>query len=387
MTYRKSTGYGAVVAGLGRAMRSLRVKGGVSKTTTRKSYKPKTGYKYKKRIGSNTTTTRRRKGDVNNYNNEYSQTSMVYGRKPRNNFAQMSKLVKSNVSTTIFGMRNYSRFGGTFGNIGLINGQSVQGTALNIPLALFDITSCTNDVAGTISPARTYFRAALGTENSTPGNITFYPSGLDGIDNLVQENQPTGTAVTDSLPLNSSLIRWVQAKLMFYAPQTLPTKVCVQIVRFKDARLVPSHLGVDVKTDAFTIQFYQSLMKKYMLNPIEVSDVQDARYLKVIHSHTFILNPKDSTEATNTNFKQLDIFEWLNRRANYAWEDKDLMGMAQSSDFQKNIAQNSTTVHPLARTFLMIRAQSGYNSNNAGFDFVKQPSFDIVLRTSHTQIN
>jgi len=371
----------AVVAGVGYAMKRRS-----SAYTATKSPAAKKAKLVAKRRSA-TRTYQKRRGDTPNYNVEYAATTVKYGRKPRDNYAQMSKLVRSNVSSTVFGMRCYSRFGGTSGYFPLINAQASTGSVYTAPLALFDLTSVVNDTRGVITAPKTVHTLSFGDETSTCPTIIWTNRVSNG-DNLAIENAPASSAISDNYPCNSSLLRWIQAKLMFYAPTTLPTKISVQICRFKDARLVPDHTGVsNVRTDAFTIQFYQSLMKKYMLNPVEVSDPQNDRYLKIIHSNTFILNPKDSTESTNTNFKQLDIFEWVNRRCNYQWQDQDKTALNVQQDQKLDLAMNETSVHPLARTFLMIRAQSGYNWASNAFDVTKHPSFDIVLRTCHQQIN
>lgn len=370
----------AVVAGVGYAMKRR----STAYTQTRSQAAKKAKLTVRRRSRAQPPRPKRR-NEMSTSNEEFSQISLKYGRKPGYGMAQVNKLVKANVSTSIFGLRSYSRFGGTSGSFPLWNCQAAAGTALNIPMYMFDLTSVPNDVGGTIMAPKTALRMYLADETPTCSHVAFV-TNANTIDNLNIENVQYSSSLVDNYPGNASLLRWVQAKLMFYAPTTLPTKISIQIVRFKDQRLVPRH-NVDTNlTDPFAIQWYQSFLKKYMISPLEVSNPQNDRYLNILHSHTFILNPKDTTEATNTNFREVDIFEWMNRKCTYQWEDKDLVNVT-TTDKQTNIAQNATSVHPLARTYLIIRGQAGYVANNAGFNSTVHPSFDLVLRTAHQQIN
>jgi hypothetical protein len=99
--------------------------------------------------------------------------------------------------------------------------------------------------------------------------------------------------------------------MLFYAPGSQPSKISVQIVRFKDDRLMPEAQAVSQIGTPFATAFYQSLLKKFMISPIETSNVAYDKYLEILFSETFILNPKESTDPTDTRYRQLDIFKWM----------------------------------------------------------------------------
>lgn len=356
----------------------------------RKPYqKPKTKKAIRQRKSqSRTVTITRRKGQNEGQNDDLKQTSIVLGRKPRYTFNLIRNIVKANESRLVYGLRAMSRFGGTAGQKTLLNSQTAAGSELYAPLYLIDVTSAPNDVQGSITLPSTMYYTSFSNEVDTASYVKFTASGT-ATDHLGLENAPQGgSTIITNYPMGSSMLRWVQAKMMFYCPTQEPTKINVALVSFRDDRLPPavvSQGSADSKTDAFSISFYQSLLKKYMYNPIDVSDPTVDKYLKYHYSHTFVLNPKESTESVDTRYREIDIFKWLNKKCVYNWSDEDKMSLVSATDFQKNISQNKTSVAPRQRLFLMIRALSGYVSNSIAHDTTKQPSFDIVVRTCHSQ--
>jgi len=123
-------------------------------------------------------------------------------------------------------------------------------------------------------------------------------------------------------------------------------------------------------------------MKKKMYNPIETTQALGFKGIKILNSETFIMNPKESTEATSTHYKQIDIFKWMNRKCTYNWNQD--IGTGTSTDVPGfNLGETSTTVHPKARIFLMISGQSGLSAADTS---TLHPSYDLVIRTCHEQL-
>lgn len=355
----------------------------------KKKAPPKQKTKYRQRKPYNRTKQQYKSVRPTNTPEEHgtlSQTSLKFGSRPKYTLGVIRKVIKANENKMVYGLRGLTRFGGSSGYFPLCNGQSATGQPVSAPLWLFDITSAPNDISGTITQPSTGYQTVFANETATCGAITFYNTSTP---NLALENVAGGSStVVNNYPTGQSVLRWVQAKLMLYCPTTQPTKFNIMLVRFKRHELVPKNVAVggnDSKTDDFSIAFYQTLLKKYMMNPVEVSNPTADTFMDILHSYTTILNPKESSDPTNTTFKEVDIFKWFNRKCIYNWDDDDKMSLVSTTDFPANVAENRCTVRPTSRIFLLVRALSGYKSTSQALDSTIQPSFDLVLRTCHTQ--
>jgi len=335
----------------------------------------------KMRSGSQTKTKRKPK-ETSGQNSEYVAKKVSYGRKPKNDFANLSRFVRGNISRTVFGIHQVSRFGGLSGAVGLAQIQATPGVQVVTPVHMYDLTGCVNTRNGAINTPYTSWYLAFSNETSTAT-----ASLVSNVYRFAVESAPNATSIVQNYPGPSSIMRWAQAKMMFYAPTTVPSKISVQIVQFIDQDLEP-----DTRTNTPQVMttrgtaWYQAYLKKLMFSPIETTQAGGFKGIKVLHSETFIINPKESTEPTSTHYKQLELFKWFNRKCSYDWDQT-----VQTSDLTATPAaeldQNQNTVHPKARIFLIIKGQSGYVANSLANDSTKQPSYDIVLRTAHEQLN
>jgi len=325
--------------------------------------------------------TSKRTTGVKGQDTDYASTNVVIGRRPKNDFRQLSKFIRSNISQSVYSMHVASRFGGLNGQIYLDNNQSALGAELFTPLHMYDVTGVVNHRNGAIINPVTFWRVSFTNETTTAAGRFTAGGGLS------LESAPNSNGKEPNYPGNSSVLKWVQAKLMFYAPTALPSKITVQMVQFIDQDLEP-----DTRTNTPQVMttrgtaWYQAYLKKLMFSPIETTQAGGFKGIKVLHSETFIINPKESTEPTSTHYKQLELFKWFNRKCSYDWDQT-----VQTSDLTTTPAaeldQNQNTVHPKARIFLIIKGQSGYVANSLANDSTKQPSYDIVLRTAHEQLN
>lgn len=368
---RQVKGYSAVLAGLGRAL--ARRNASTTKTTT-KTTKSKTPVKYKnKRRTGGTITRRKNQRETDVPGAEFTRQTVSLGlNKPRQ--VSVSKFVKDNISKNIYSYRTYSQFGGLYGNIGLLNVSPTTTTGpFQVPMNLWELTSSPNVINGTI----TYPAIRWEPVFSSPLASATLSWTNDG--SLSIENTDNPVTYSTNMPSGSSHLNWIKAKMLFYAPTTLPCRFQIDIVQFKDTRLVPGATATD-----FSRSFYQAMVKRFAYSPLEDGDTKYQKYLKVLYTQSFILNPKETTESVNTILRQVDIFLRLNRRCTYDWEDTDGMNMI-SLDNQVNIgANNKTQVHPRARIFMIVRAQA---QNGTAFSQTIHPSYELVLKTAHSQLN
>jgi len=316
-------------------------------------------------------------------NSEFVAKKISYGRKPKNNFANLSKFVKSNISRSQFGLHAVSRFGGLSGAILLSQLQTAPGQQVFAPLHMYDVTGVVNttNIAGVQSIVVPHTSWYLKFSNETN---TAVASLVSLGQRLAQEAGGAAPLQSSNYPGSSSVMRWIQAKMLFYAPTTVPSKITVQLVQFIDQDLCPDNrTNTTITLNARASAWYASFMKKQMYSPIETNQALGFKGIKVLHSEVFIMNPKESTEATSTHYKQLDIFKWMNRKCNYSWS-QDQSTSTQNDDPAINAGENETTVHPRAKVFLLITGQAGLATADTA---TLHPSYDLVLKTQHEQLN
>jgi len=306
----------------------------------------------------------------------YSKQNISLGRPERHTLKNVWKKVTANTVLNTFRISQYSQFAGTNGAVTLpCVSPSITTGPMSVPCYMYDLTATPNMVnAAGIFPT---IRWTPTFSNPTDVGTVSWTNDLQ----LQTENQDTSSQSNSSVYAGASeQLNWVQAKMMFYAPLTVPCRFQVDIVQITDTRLVPQ-TGT-VPDGNFHTAFWQSMLKRFIYSPLETGDPKYRKYLKVLHTTSFILNPKESTEATNTVFRELNIFKSFNRTCKYDWQDQDRMAML-SQDAQVNFDNNlSTTVHPRARIFLMIRAQA---RNGVAFSTNIHPSFDLMLRKRTSQ--
>jgi len=204
---------------------------------------------------------------------------------------------------------------------------------------------------------------------------------INGV-NWALENANNLSTITDVYPGGEATLDWVQAKLLFYAATAQTGRYQIDVVQVKDTRLTPDPSNNGNQMNA---AFWQAAMKKFAYNPLESGDSKYNRYFKFLHSQTFIMDPKETSEPEANHMREINIFLRLNRACRYDWEDQDLMNVNTVSEGQVNLDSNiKNTVQPRARIFLMIRATSKFNTT--GFTSADNPSYDVVLRSKFTQL-
>lgn len=307
---------------------------------------------------------------------EYTKTSTALGRVPRHNLKQVWKLLDQNKTTNLYSHRQYTQFAGANGAIQIENYSATSTTGiLSPPMHLWEINACPNVVNNVPVNPSIWWAPRFSNPTST-GTLTWANAN-----NLSLEQADGNSSQVGNYPIGSDTLNWMSAKMIFYCPTTLPCRFQIDVVQFKDTRLVPdSTTGVS----QFAAAFYQAMVKRFAYSPLETGDVKYQKYLKVLHTQSFILTPKESTEAVNTIFREVNLFMRFNRRCTYDWEDNDKMAVI-GVDGQQNLDVNiKTQVHPRARIFLVIRAQS---QNAVSYSNTIHPSYDIVLKTSHSQFS
>jgi len=273
------------------------------------------------------------------------------------------------------------------------NAQTAPGAQLEWPVYAFDLTSVPNQYNGVYTYPRTAWKAYSGSEAS--GAAINWQS-VAAPPNTTSSFQPEACGIEPS-PGERSLLNWVDAKIMFFAPYKIPVRINIDIVQFKHDEVCPGGTyGESPKTitQPNDVAFWESMMKKYMISPLESgNDRLERKYITYLHRDSFILDCKTSIENEVTHYKQYDLFKRMNRKCTYKWLDPGTMKMNMQApgtggvDWIQNAASpNYWTVHPKARTFLLIRAFAGQVQNSNVYNADYHPSFDLVLRTKHSSL-
>jgi len=342
--------------------------------------------KFRKRLrttgwaGTETETKRKMRtaGDPS----DYSRTRLVRGRKQRQNLRQLWKLQRIQTSPVIYGSQNISTYGVGVGAVPLVNHAVDSASTLTCPCHIYDITAAPNIVASGTTITNPFYRwVPTFTNTTSSANVGW----VNDTNLTIQQADGPQSGSTANAPLAHSMLDYVNAKFLFYAPTVLPVRISAVIFQLDDERLVPGFDGV-TRDDLFSTAFWQSVLKRYMYNPLETGAPDYAKHMRVLASKTMYLQPKDSTEAVLTKYKQLDMFMRFNRAVNYRWRIGDKVSML-TDDGQVNAdASNAleNTPHPKARIFLGIFAQAGPSTTLPNIQL--HPSYDYKIQIKHKQV-
>lgn len=332
----------------------------------------------------------------------------TYGRRAKPGSLRYAKLFAKNTAQRhVYGLSDYSTYGGPLGAIHLSNWfypgvvEPFDAPRYYTPCHLWDVSSAPNNVGGTVTGAQCGYK------------LTFY-GGADtdlgqwysmfNVNSVIRSAHNVSS--TASLPNASSMLTGVSAKLMFYAPQTLPVRINVALIQIQEPKYHPpkgtaggwedvgawnaddTALG---QMDVSATAFWQNVVQSFCKNPVITTDGATVnKNLRVLKKHSFILNPKESTDASSTTYHQYNFYHKFNRLMRYDWQDQDRVNMIQDDAQFIEYQENKCCVEPRARLYLMITADSVYNgpnvpAENTGLTEVTAgcPSYDIALRMYH----
>lgn len=359
-------------------------------TSGKYSRRVRSKYGQKRRTtGRTRTVTKRRGNSMYTNNEELGQTNRYSGRRLRFTTRFTRRYVQKQTELQKYRFGQISAYGGVSGPLIFPNFQTGAGATKLAPCTLIDLSSVPNINGSTYNSPQTTWNINFTDETAT-SNVVFVPA-TSGWQFANLDTSTGGTSIVGTVPKNQDYLKWCKINFLFYTPLLIPTKISVQIVQFKDPRLIPQGTvypaaSETVSSPGFVTDFWQSYVKDYMFNPITPSSgVNMKKWLKVLHSDTFILNPKDTDETANTRYKIHKIFKNFNRSQKYNWESSDRVNL-DSNDLPIRTGDNDVTVHPRARVYLVIRALSA-EQENATYPpatwYNKWPSADIYIEKCH----
>lgn len=350
--------------------------------------------------GAGTITRRKRRTKDAGNMSDYSKVTCNYGR-DLSALMRTMRIVGGNTEKTKWSFRALNKFGGTQGKASLKSIQTgLTGTAIYMPLHIYDLTCVNNSNSGTpIFPTignHLKFSTELDAIASTPVQAQWEAIYQDlGSSNgaWIANTGPSGdtvvpTAVTGQIEGGNAFLDYVSVKLLLYGATAQPNKFLIELIQITKDDLVPNPEAVQaagVPTQLHTA-FWQYMSKRFCYNPIDTNNTNMRRYYKVLKSLTVEFDPKESSETSTNRYKEVRMFLKMNRKLDYRWKEDDLIAMS-TGDTQKNLASNQCYVHPRARVFLMIRALNPFQGPSATSTAANTPTYDIVLDKVHRNLN
>lgn len=346
---------------------------------------------------------------------ELRQSSRRLGRTESRRGVRYAKhLLRATVQRNIYGMSNWSAYGGKYGAVPLLNFWKANAPqSYLLPVHLYDLTCAPNNVNGTVYDAQCGY--TLNCDNVSTSTALLNWQCLGNAVSVVRSGHTSGS--TAGVPNASSLLRAASIKLMLYAPTAIPIKYCIQLVQFPDEDYAPASLatvtGVDypsnwsasgtagVSLNAPARSWWLNKLQPYARSPVVHSFREGAPKMNVLYTKTIIMNPKETTEVANTKYHQFNLFKALNRQCTYAYEADKRWNVLDASTEVTETADNHCSVHPSKRIFLMIRALAAFGSANTAFvdmntdisidgatvkPYTGFGSYDISLRLYHDDV-
>lgn len=323
---------------------------------------------------------RRSGGTTYDFKGELNQSTRRLGRLERRRGARYVKhLVRSAVQRNIYGMQNWSTYGGTYGAVPIINFYDSTTPRYTLPVHLYDLTCAPNNVGGTTQTAQCGYQLAS-TTNTTSGATTTWRALGNAVDVIRSGHTAASSAI---LPNNSSLLRAASIKLMLYAPTAIPIKYVIQLVQFRDETFAPtSNIASGSVAAAGTWQaegtalyvndntqtsYWLNKIQPYAKSPVVHQFKEGVSKMRVLYSKTIIMNPKETTEVSNTKYHQFNLFKAFNQLCNYSYEADSRWNILDTSTEQTEYADNKCAIHPTKRVYLMIRALGNYGTYAGAF--------------------
>jgi len=310
------------------------------------------------------------------------------------------KLTRSQLETVLLRWNGVKAFD-TRGYYWMTNRTNVVSpTRRDLPLYLFDLTAFRSNTL----TAQPFVQL---TQDITTGNMTFdvrsgdVPAGALGAGagvtaSLAIEKAPTAFNAGNPVvtPYGKTFLKSANIKLNCWGAKSKATQYTIQLVKFLDEDLVPSHAGVlaDAGITEKRTDFYQSLVKPLVFNPISNTGGAFRNRMKVLRTETFIIQPNSTDDGdSDPQTKTVTMFVMMNKIVSYmeaanilTTDDAIANGskLADDSDYAVHTTQQfRPQTRPTSRVYLMIRA-SNYKTDAAETP-TDTPSFDLSIRLNH----
>lgn len=279
-----------------------------------------------------------------------------------------------------------------------------------LPLHIVDLTNCPNYTAAGVISDNCHLR--LTTSNNTSSatvsfeapNAQAQGSGgtASGANAFIVERSLNATN-NSYFPGQMAMLDWVQLKLMLYGTLTRPVRWRVEVIQLKydwlhpDFQLTTEVASLNPKYTQERNGFWQYMIKPWITTPINAQQPGYKQMYKVVKTLVdTVIEPKLSTEpnAQATTWpstggtalphqREVNVFYRMQRKCRFDWNtDINVDEGVTTLSWGQNTGDVTTTVHPKARLYLIIRATCPVNNTGAlsSSNILTDPTFDILVR-------
>lgn len=293
------------------------------------------------------------------------------------------KLTRSQLETVIYRWNGVKAFD-TNGNYWL-NNRVVTAGLRDLPMYMFDLTSIRENPVGTLTQPFLQLQQYVATGNMV-FDIRGHSNNAAAVTSWIVEKKPQAS---DIEPLSKALLKSLSIKMNCWGAKTKTAQFTIQLVKFLDDELVPTHGGFATDVAFATSKrndFYQNLIKTLTFNPIAQTGGSYKGRMKVLKSETFTIQPNSLDDGdTDPNVRTVSMFVAMNRIISYQESATALVTDVKTGDTNEfalqTEAQFKPQTRPKSRVYLMIRC-SNYKLDTADSN-VDTPSFDLMIRANH----
>jgi len=295
------------------------------------------------------------------------------------------KLTRSQLETVLYRWNGVKAFD-TNGYYWM-NNRVVTAGRRDLPLYLFDLTSIRENPNGVLAQPMLQLTGTAGVSAFDIRNgASLAGAGAPG-PNWACEKAPVD--FINNEPQSKTYLKSLSIKMNCWGAKTKAAQYTIQLVKFLDDELVPSHDGYAADVALATTKrtdFYQNLIKSLTFNPIAQTGGSYKGRMKVLKSETFTIQPNSLDDGdTDPNVRTVSMFVAMNRIISYQEAATVLTADADVSD-NAAVAQQASPqflpqTRPKQRVYLMIRC-SNYKLDTADSN-VDTPSFDLMIRANH----
>lgn len=341
---------------------------------------------------------------------QLSSFSKTLGKRPKLSLTRLDKFVKAGTNRNFYRFQGVNAFNSGVAYYAMartrVNVVPNAGSSEGQPLYLFQLTGLPSNqgVAGPVVGWKMEYRFNGGFVNY---DCDFSP--VSGQDAAGVSNAQSGWGY-ENIGLNSTptpgrfdLFNYVDIRLNCIGAQALPVHYSIDIVKFKEACLMPewssqldNPADVNLQSKQIRQNVFENLNRKQVQNPTIITGTQApvSKYLQVLHHMEFWIQPSttldlDSSVPVN---KLIHIFKRIDKLQNYAYQQQAQYvptrntgnvgtGYAVNAGTGATTGSVAATVAPEERIFLMVRATCMTLNSS---DVTVVPSFDLCLRSCHS---
>lgn len=310
------------------------------------------------------------------------------------------------MNTTVAARNNSSKFVG-----GAYSLRNTGGGILNLaaPLHMYDLTSCNNANGGSIITYNPMRELIFNPSATSTGFLAWNGDTLSGVTNAAtswqSENMAGLNTSVNDVPNRRTFIDNISIKLTCYGSRLYPTTFNIALVKLKHDWMHPeTDIPASIPTlNTTRCQFYESIVKPLMSHPIASETFRIPRGLKILQQQSFTIEPPMRTiiggGTAPGEFPIGPPMEWVghqkivdfyfqpNMVAKYDWYESNTDA---HPDDKQTAAVNIGTAHcvvpPKDRVYLMVTATNRISGVLDDVYNNHEPSYDIVIKKTYTNI-